>query len=114
VIAVGGGSILFPDELAGVSRVHKPEHFEVANAVGAAIAQVSGTVDRVFSLADRSREDALEEARETAFEEAVRAGAHEDSLEVVEIEEVPLAYLPGNAVRIKVKAAGRLESYQGG
>jgi len=114
VIAVGGGSILFPDELAGVSRVHKPEHFEVANAVGAAIAQVSGTVDRVFSLADRSREDALEEARKTAFEEAVRAGAHEDSLEVVEIEEVPLAYLPGNAVRIKVKAAGRLESYQGG
>jgi N-methylhydantoinase A/oxoprolinase/acetone carboxylase beta subunit len=114
VIAVGGGSILFPDELVGVSRVHKPEHFEVANAVGAAIAQVSGTVDRVFSLADRSREDALEEARETAFEEAVRAGAHEDSLEVVEIEEVPLAYLPGNAVRIKVKAAGRLESYQGG
>jgi N-methylhydantoinase A/oxoprolinase/acetone carboxylase beta subunit len=111
VIAVGGGSILFPDELAGVSRVHKPEHFEVANAVGAAIAQVSGTVDRVFSLADRSREDALGEARETAFEEAVRAGAHEDSLEVVEIEEVPLAYLPGNAVRIKVKAAGRLESY---
>ena len=34
-----------------------------------------------------------------------------DLLEVVEIEEVPLAYLPGNAVRIKVKAAGRLESY---
>jgi N-methylhydantoinase A/oxoprolinase/acetone carboxylase beta subunit len=114
VIAVGGGSILFPDELAGVSHVHKPEHFEVANAVGAAIAQVSGTVDRVFSLADRSREDALEEARKTAFEEAVRAGAHEDSLEIVEIEEVPLAYLPGNAVRIKVKAAGRLESYRGG
>ncbi len=114
VIAVGGGSILFPDELTGVSRVHKPEHFEVANAVGAAIAQVSGTVDRVFSLAERSREDALEEARKTAFEDARRAGADEDSLEVVEIEEVPLAYLPGNAVRIKVKAAGRLKSYQGG
>jgi hypothetical protein len=27
------------------------------------------------------------------------------------VEEVPLAYLPGNAVRVKVKAAGRLRSY---
>lgn len=111
VIAVGGGSILLPERMPGVSRVHKPEHFEVANAVGAAIAQVSGTVDRVFSLQDRSREEAMEEARRTAFEEAIRAGADEDSLEIVDIEEVPLAYLPGNAVRIKVKAAGRLENY---
>jgi N-methylhydantoinase A/oxoprolinase/acetone carboxylase beta subunit len=111
VIAVGGGSILLPENLPGVSRVHKPEHYEVANAVGAAIAQVSGTIDRVFSLAERSRDEVMDEARRTAFEEAVRAGADPDSLEVVEIEEVPLAYLPGNAVRIKVKAAGRLRSY---
>jgi N-methylhydantoinase A/oxoprolinase/acetone carboxylase beta subunit len=111
VIAVGGGSILLPEEIPGVSRVHKPDHYEVANAVGAAIAQVSGTIDRVFSLQDRSRDEVMEEARRTAFGEAVRAGADEDSLEVVEVEEVPLAYLPGNAVRIKVKAAGRLRSY---
>jgi N-methylhydantoinase A/oxoprolinase/acetone carboxylase beta subunit len=111
VIAVGGGSILLPEEILGVSRVHKPDHYEVANAVGAAIAQVSGTIDRVFSLQDRSRDEVMEEARRTAFGEAVRAGADEDSLEVVEVEEVPLAYLPGNAVRIKVKAAGRLRSY---
>ena len=111
VIAVGGGSILLPDKLPGVSKVHKPEHFEVANAVGAAIAQVSGTIDRVFSLAEHSRDEVMEEARRTAFDEAVRAGADEHSLEMVEVEEVPLAYLPGNAVRIKVKAAGRLRSY---
>jgi N-methylhydantoinase A/oxoprolinase/acetone carboxylase beta subunit len=111
VIAVGGGSILLPEVIPGVSRVHKPDHYEVANAVGAAIAQVSGTIDRVFSLQDRSRDEVMEEARRTAFGEAVRAGADEDSLEVVEVEEVPLAYLPGNAVRIKVKAAGRLRSY---
>jgi N-methylhydantoinase A/oxoprolinase/acetone carboxylase beta subunit len=111
VIAVGGGSILLPEKLQGVSKVHKPDHYEVANAVGAAIAQVSGTIDRVFSLAERSRDEVMEEARLTAFEEAVRAGADEGSLEVVEVEEVPLAYLPGNAVRVKVKAAGRLRSY---
>ena len=40
VYLVGGGSILAPDELVGVSRVHRFPHFDVANAVGAAIAQV--------------------------------------------------------------------------
>lgn len=40
VYLVGGGSILAPDVLAGISRVHRFPHFDVANAVGAAIAQV--------------------------------------------------------------------------
>jgi len=40
VYLVGGGSILAPDELVGVSRVHRFPHYDVANAVGAAIAQV--------------------------------------------------------------------------
>lgn len=111
VIAVGGGSILLPEKLTGVSEVRKPEHFEVANAIGASIAQVSGTIDRVYSMEDRTREEVLEEARGAAFGEAVRAGADEETLEIVEVEEVPLAYLPGNATRIKVKAAGRLGSY---
>lgn len=43
VYLVGGGSILAPDELNGVSRVHRFPHYDVANAVGAAIAQVGGT-----------------------------------------------------------------------
>ena len=40
VYLVGGGSILAPDQLVGVSRVHRFPHYDVANAVGAAIAQV--------------------------------------------------------------------------
>jgi N-methylhydantoinase A/oxoprolinase/acetone carboxylase beta subunit len=111
VIAVGGGSILLPEKLAGVSRVYKPEHFEVANAIGAAIAQVSGTIDHIFSLEKRTREEALQEAQTTAFQEAIRAGAEPESLEIIEIDEVPLAYLPSNAIRIKVKAAGQLKSF---
>ena len=49
VIVVGGGSILVEDKIGGLEVV-KPHHFAVANAVGAAIAQVSGEVDRVYSL----------------------------------------------------------------
>ncbi|MEW6397981.1 MAG: hydantoinase/oxoprolinase family protein [Bacillota bacterium] len=108
VIAVGGGSILIPDRLAGASEVVRPQHFEVANAIGAAIAQVSGQVERIFSLAGMGREEALEEARRMARDEALRAGADPATVEIVEVDDVPLAYLPGNATRIRVKAAGSL------
>ncbi len=50
VIIVGGGSVLISRPMAGASEMVKPPHFEAANAVGAAIAQISGEVDRVYSL----------------------------------------------------------------
>ena len=50
LVAVGGGSILVPDRIPGVSEVIRPEHFDTANAVGAAIASVSGQVDRIFHV----------------------------------------------------------------
>jgi len=108
VVVVGGGSVLLPDRLAGASVVIKPDHFAVANAIGAAIAQVGGEVDRVVSLAGTTREAALDSAREEAIGKAVAAGAEGSTVEVVEVEEVPLAYLPSNAVRIRMKAVGDL------
>jgi N-methylhydantoinase A/oxoprolinase/acetone carboxylase beta subunit len=109
VVAVGGGSILFPEQLRGVSDIIRPSHYEVANALGVAIAQVSGTVDRVFALDTMSRAQALDEAARLACERACAAGADPESVEVLDLEEIPLAYLPGNAVRIKAKAAGMLK-----
>ncbi len=109
VVVVGGGSILVPDDLAGASEVYKPSHYEVANAVGVAIAQVSGEVDRIYSLDDQSRDEAMSDAESEAVERAVRAGADRDTVDIIDIEEVPLSYLPGNAVRMKVKAAGELD-----
>ncbi len=110
VVLVGGGSILLPDRLAGASRVVRPEHFDVANAIGAAIAQVSGSVDGVYDVAGRGREAVVAQVKEEARREAVKAGAEEQSVEIVELEEIPLAYLPSNAVRFRVKAVGRLAS----
>lgn len=46
VILVGGGSILFPTELKGASQVIRPEHSGVANAIGSAISQVSGQIEK--------------------------------------------------------------------
>lgn len=107
VIVVGGGSILVDGPIAGL-EVIKPDHYAVANAVGAAIAQVSGEVDRVYALAEMAREAALDDAKSKATEAAVAAGADPSSIEIVDVEDVPLAYLPGNATRVRVKAVGEL------
>lgn len=109
VILVGGGSLLLPDSLQGASRVVRPEHFEVANAIGAAIAQVSGAVDGVFDTAVKGRDKVLAEVKAAAIAEAVKAGAEEATTSVVDVEELPLAYLPANTVRFKVKAVGNLK-----
>ncbi len=112
VIIVGGGSILVDRPLKGASEMVKPEHFAVANAIGAAIAQVGGETDRVFSLEAISRAEALDEAKAEATQKAVAAGADPATVQIVDIEEVPLAYLPGNATRIRVKAVGELNLVQ--
>ena len=109
VVLVGGGSILLRDRLQGARSVVRPDHFAVANAIGAAIAQVSGEVERVVSLAAVSRDEAVAQAKQDAAERALAAGARGDTIRVIDVEEVGLAYLPGNATRIKVRAVGDLE-----
>ncbi len=109
IVVVGGGSILLTGHLPGTSDLVKPQHFAVANAIGAAIAQVGGEVDRIFTLDGQSRREALEQAKQEAMQKAVAAGASHDTVQVVDVEEVPLSYLPGGATRIRVKAVGDLE-----
>jgi N-methylhydantoinase A/oxoprolinase/acetone carboxylase beta subunit len=104
VIAVGGGAFLVPPEMDGVGEVVHVPHGEVANAVGAAIAQVSGEVDQIFQ--DLSRDEAIAEARSIAERRAVNAGADAASVELVEVEDLPLAYLPGNSLRVRVRVVG--------
>lgn len=108
VVLVGGGSILIPKSLEGASEVIRPNNHGVANAIGSAIAQVSGQIERVFSLDELGREKTIQLAKQTAIDEAVKAGADKDSCQIVDIEDVPLAYLPGNATRVRAKAAGDL------
>jgi hypothetical protein len=104
---VGGGSILVDDELAGASRIVRPKHFEVANAVGAAIAQVSGELDQIEPLAD-GRERILERARKAAIGRAVANGALLESVRIVEIEDAPVPYMEDRMLRVRVKAVGDL------
>ena len=111
LIAVGGGSGLIPETLAGVAGVHRPENYDVANAIGAAIASVSGELDRVFAYGKDGRDEAIAEAVQLARDEAIRAGADPAHVEVVEVEEIPLAYLTEPVARVRVKAAGPLKTH---
>jgi N-methylhydantoinase A/oxoprolinase/acetone carboxylase beta subunit len=62
----------------------------------------------VAKLEGTSRDVVLGQAKAEASERARAAGAAADTIKIVDIEEVPLAYLPGSATRIRVKAVGDL------
>jgi N-methylhydantoinase A/oxoprolinase/acetone carboxylase beta subunit len=111
LIAVGGASFLVPDRLPGISELCRPQHAEVANAIGAALAHVSGQVERIFNFSSKPRADAIAEASWEARTQAILGGADPDRTEIVEIEEVPLAYLTAPAVRVRAKAAGPLAAF---
>lgn len=108
VILVGGGSIILPEQLAGAATVVKPEHFGCANAIGSAISKVSGTYEQLINYDEIPRDQALEQAKAEAVELAVASGAIRDTVEIIEVEDVPLAYYAGHTSRVKVKAAGDL------
>ncbi|KDQ60434.1 hypothetical protein JAAARDRAFT_191812 [Jaapia argillacea MUCL 33604] len=113
VLLVGGGSIIAPTNLAGVSKLICPPFHDVANAVGAAISKVGGTVDLIQNTAEQTLASAVERAKEMALSRAVANGARKGSAEVVEVETIPLQYV-ANQVRIIVKAVGELDGISEG
>jgi N-methylhydantoinase A/oxoprolinase/acetone carboxylase beta subunit len=112
VVAVGGGSILLPDELPIFGAVHRPDNYAVANAIGASIAQVGGEIDKIYAVEPGRRDAILDEVRQEAVDKAIAAGAKPRSVSIVDFDEVPIPYLPGNATRIRAKAVGDLDMGQ--
>lgn len=108
LILVGGGHFLVQQTPAGISEVIRPPHAEVANAIGASIGQVSGELDRIFHYDNQSRESALEEAKQGAMSAAIDAGALPHTVSVLDIQEIPLSYVKGQATRIRIRATGQL------
>jgi N-methylhydantoinase A/oxoprolinase/acetone carboxylase beta subunit len=107
VILVGGGSIVAPGELDGVSTLIRPDHFGEANAVGAALGEVAGQVEKIYRV-EGDRRQAREDAAREAAERARLAGADPATIDVVAVEELPVSYMDGQAVQIRARAVGRL------
>ena len=108
VILVGGGAIILPADLAGAKSVTQHKFGGVANAIGSAISKVSGTYEQLMDYDKIPRDEALAKARAEAVELAVAAGAIRETVEIIDAEDVPLQYYPGNTARVKIKAAGDL------
>ncbi|NMH99947.1 hydantoinase/oxoprolinase N-terminal domain-containing protein [Pseudonocardia acidicola] len=106
LVVVGGAGGIAPDRMPGIAEVIRPPHFEVANALGAAIAPVGGSAERICAGRPDLLRAAVDELTTEAFSRAIQAGADPDRLQVTGIEEVPLAYLRDPAVRIRVRATG--------
>jgi len=110
VLLVGGGSIVYMDELEGVSKCIIPPHHDSANAVGAAIAKVAGEVDIIEILDGRDETAVVKAASEKAVAESIQKGADPEDVKIVEIEKMPLQYVTNKATRIKVKTIGKLRT----
>ena len=106
LIAVGGGSFLIPDDLPGITGVIRPDHADVANAVGAAIGKIGAEAEMVYSRGDQGRGTAHDEVRRQAIERAIAAGADEATIEITEVDEIPISYLEDPIIRLRVKAVG--------
>ncbi len=109
LVIVGGGALIVEHQLEGISELKTVQNSGVANAIGATMARVGGEIDKVYSFEALGREKAIEAATEEAKQRALSAGADLDTTEVIDIEELPLAYMPGGAVRLRVKVAGDLK-----
>ena len=105
VVVVGGGAVLLANEILGARQTLRPEHADVANAIGAALAPIAGEADLVADVGD-DRDGAIGRAVDVANERAVEAGADPARLETVWIDEVPLAYLDRPMSRLRVKVSG--------
>jgi N-methylhydantoinase A/oxoprolinase/acetone carboxylase beta subunit len=106
LIVVGGAGFLVPERLFGVSEVIRPIDADIASAIGAATAQVSGQAERICANRTEARRTAHAEARAAAFARATAAGADPAGLALVDVEEVPFAHVIAPAVRIRVKVLG--------
>ncbi|ORX40324.1 putative hydantoinase [Kockovaella imperatae] len=105
VYLVGGGAILSPESLRGISQVHRFPHADAANAVGAAVAQVSGVIDTFRDTSSTPVSEVRRQVEAEAIAKAVAAGSDPKTTVIVESEAIPIAYTAGRC-RFYVKAAG--------
>ena len=110
VILVGGGAILVADKLEVASKMYCPEHSGVANAIGAAIAQIGGEVESLVCYQDMPREQAIKKMSDKAISTAINAGANPKTVRIADIEETTISYMAEGTTRLRIKAVGDIPS----
>lgn len=114
LVLVGGGAALFDSNILlkllenKISTILTPKHSSVANATGAATAEISGTHIEIYDLQKVKREDAYADAESKAIKQARSKGANVSSIHLKNKEAVEIRYVVGKPTQIRVKVAGRI------
>jgi N-methylhydantoinase A/oxoprolinase/acetone carboxylase beta subunit len=112
VVLVGGGAVLVSEKLTAASQMHCPEHSGVANAIGAAIAQIGGETERLVSYRELPREEAIRQVSDQARAIAIGAGADATTIRIADIEETTISYMAEGSTRLRIKAVGDIAHQQ--
>ena len=107
-VFIGGGAMVVPSvDIKGTSVVAKPEHFEVGGAVGTTIAEIGAYAEGVCDLEVEERQAAIDAVIAKAIQSLENAGGLPHTAEVIDIEEIPFAYMPGKRQKIRVRVKGK-------
>ncbi|MEM8492415.1 MAG: hydantoinase/oxoprolinase family protein [Pseudomonadota bacterium] len=109
VILVGGGSILISRQLETASELLRPEYAAVANAIGAANAQIGREIEKIVSYRSQSREEILKELAAILTQELTDAGADPESVRIADVEETAISYLAEESSKLRIKMVGDLK-----
>jgi N-methylhydantoinase A/oxoprolinase/acetone carboxylase beta subunit len=104
IIFVGGGSALLPSCFFS-GGYQMPAFFNVANAYGAALSEISGMVDTVVSL--QNRDEVLNKLYSQAQQKAIDQGANATTLRLVDQQIIPYSYVPNQMARVIVRYCGK-------
>ncbi len=76
-------------------------------AMGAVSAPIRLTMDFLGSIQFSGRKEILESFKNIVREKIIEVGAKTESVRVVQVEEIPLSYLPWDSLRIRISVEGR-------
>ena len=113
VAVVGGGALLCPKSLYDSTNIISTTLASVANAVGAACAQLSATADTIFEAgSSRSRDEEaklVKLATERATQKCIGHGATRETVRIVERQVMEMAYIAGK-IRVIVRVVGNFDA----
>lgn len=109
VILVGGGSYIVPSNqnLSSCNSLIRPEYSSIANAIGAALTEISVDETRfvnVISTAEKTKN--LKEVKNNAIKKLIDMGADTASIRILDIIDEAVPYVP-NLYHLCVKVIGK-------
>ncbi len=101
ILLVGGGASLFK-HISNDFVI--PEHADVANAYGSALAEIAHTEEKIASLSEQDK--MLADLEAVCLQKTIAKGADPKKTRLIDVQILPYHYIPGQLGRMIVTAAG--------